>query len=157
MIGFLYIKDNNKTKKYPEFVLQKKNILGGSKMLISVLFVTCFCYVVFFESSEIYAKTVVILFFMLFSYVYYLSYLLRKITLYKNSLVFDYFIFGVNIKLKDIKAIIKYNNILDNEVVFILSIKRFINLTFHQSFYDIDEIDSFVNRLKEKVIEYKIR
>ncbi|MDY6119839.1 MAG: hypothetical protein SPI03_00660 [Campylobacter sputorum] len=138
-----------------EFVLKKKNILGGSKMLISTLFVTCFCYMLLFESSKNYAKIIAILFFILFFYVYGLSYLLRKIILYKNNLVFDYLIFKVNIKLEDIKALIKYNNILDNEIMFILSIKRFINLTFHQSFYNKDETDKFIDKLKEKGVRYE--
>lgn len=67
----------------------------------------------------------------------------------------DYFIFKVNIKLKNIKALIKYNNILDGEIMFILSTKSFINLTFHQSFYNKNDIDNFIYKLKEKGIKYE--
>ena len=100
-------------------------------------------------------KIIGILFFLLLFYVYYLSYFLKKIILYKNSLTLDYFIFKVNIKLENVKALIKYNNILDGEIMFILSIKSFINLTFHKSFYDNSDIDNFIYKLKEKGIKYK--
>lgn len=147
--------ENNTNIKVAEFVLKRENILGGSKMFISVLFATCFCYILLFESSKSYAKIIGILFFLLLFYVYYLSYFLRKIILCKNSLTLDYFIFKVNIKLENIKALIKYNNLLDNEVMFILSTKNLINLTFHQSFYDKNEIDNFIYKLKEKGIKYE--
>ena len=147
--------ENNTNIKVTEFVLKKKNILGGSKMFISVLFATCFCYILLFESNKNYAKIIGILFFLLLFYVYYLSYFLRKIILYKNSLTLDYFIFKVNIKLENIKALIKYNNLLDNEVMFILSTKNLINLTFHQSFYNKNDIDNFIYKLKEKGIKYE--
>ncbi|WP_456058134.1 hypothetical protein [Campylobacter hominis] len=48
--------ENNTNINVAEFVLKKKNILGGSKMFISVLFATCFCYVLLFESDKNYAK-----------------------------------------------------------------------------------------------------
>lgn len=147
--------ENNTNIKVAEFVLKKKNILGGYKMFISVLFATCFCYILLFESNKNYAKIIRILFFLLLFYVYYLSYFLKKIILYKNSLTLDYFIFKVNIKLENVKVLIKYNNILDGEIMFILSIKSFINLTFHKSFYDNSDIDNFIYKLKEKGIKYK--
>lgn len=65
---------NNTNINVAEFVIKKKNILGGSKMFISVLFATCFCYVLLFESNKSYAKIIGILFFLLLFYVYYLSY-----------------------------------------------------------------------------------
>lgn len=147
--------ENNTNIKVAEFVLKKKNILGGSTMFISVLFATCFCYILLFESNKNYAKIIGILFFLLLFYVYYLSYFLKKIILYKNSLTLDYFIFKVNIKLKNIKALIKYNNILDGEIMFILSTKSFINLTFHKIIYDKNDIDNFIYKLKEKGIKYE--
>lgn len=61
--------ENNTNIKVAEFVLKKENILGGSKMFISVLFATCFCYILLFESNKNYAKIIRILFF----YYYFMS------------------------------------------------------------------------------------